>query len=730
MGLNGTFDNFTAARLAIYVAQKGLSVTGNNIANINTNGYTRQRVDQVSLKTGGADRYHSQYALNVGQGVLASGISQIRDPYLDIRFRTEMASVGALDAKLAGLQDIAAVLDEVGKGTGEHEDDGLLHAAFSDFAEALRSLGENASAEDLEVLGRAEASHIVKLFNDYAKKLETQEKDAIELLKQDTDKVNEILHNIRELNEAIRKSDIYGDPALELRDDRNVLIDQLSEYMKIDVTYSMEDIGAGIEVEKLTIRLANANPDTDVTSDSAYLVDGLYATQLVMPENLAKENPDYDPNYKPADPDNLTAEDIKKTSKYLDKDGNPSNDPIPNDNYNFFLSKLVDRRGEDWEDISRVLRKLAQEPADPTASTTVDSVDSNAKVTKIISYEQDSKGQWYEVITTKKEPLQQEDFALDDNDLYGRLQADRELLTEEGEFTTTDTIKNVDENAAIKRGIPYYRKSLDLLAREFAKQYNQLNQGYATNQKGDYLTKDANGEYTKIAFEDGYLNKDSATWTAQQQAKLEDAGVITNIDADGKMTIDSEKLEEFFEDYLEKNGGEKMGGVLFSIRGDLNDSEGITAANISISKDWSSGEVHIIPTFIQLFDGEGEHTTKNDNLNHMISMLGNKLTFNPQDLIADADSSILFNGTFQEMLSNMCTVLGNDERSTSTLLDTAYSHATEIDTSRYNVSSVDLNDEAMNMMQYSKALNAAYRMMTTIDEALERLINNTGVVGR
>ena len=310
MGLNGTFDNFTAARLAIYVSQKGLSVTGNNISNINTKGYTRQRLDQVSLKTGGSDRYRSQYDVHVGNGVLANSVSQIRDPYLDIRFRTEMASVGAADTKLAGLQDIAAVLDEVGRGTGDHEDDGLMHAAFSDFVKALRSLGESASAEDLEKLGRAEAETLVNLFHTYADKLENLEKDAVKDLKDNVTKVNELLQNIRELNESIRKSEIFGDKALELRDDRNLLIDELSEYMKIDVTYSMEDIGAGIEVEKLTIRLANANPDPTVTSDSAYLIDGIYATQLVMPEKVAKANPDYDPNHKPADPDNLTADDI------------------------------------------------------------------------------------------------------------------------------------------------------------------------------------------------------------------------------------------------------------------------------------------------------------------------------------------------------------------------------------------------------------------------------------
>ena len=53
-----------------------------------------------------------------------------------------------------------------------------------------------------------------------------------------------------------------------------------------------------------------------------------------------------------------------------------------------------------------------------------------------------------------------------------------------------------------------------------------------------------------------------------------------------------------------------------------------------------------------------------------------------------------------------------------------------LDSSREGVSGVDLNDEAMNMMQYQKAMNAAMRLMTAIDEALDRLINNTGMAGR
>lgn len=113
MGI-GTFGSFTQARLGIYAAQNGLSVTGNNIANINTTGYTRQKLDQTSFYAGGSDRYYSTYDMRIGNGVLCKSVSQLRDPYLDIRYRSEMSSVGAMDAKLAGLENIQRVL-EIGR---------------------------------------------------------------------------------------------------------------------------------------------------------------------------------------------------------------------------------------------------------------------------------------------------------------------------------------------------------------------------------------------------------------------------------------------------------------------------------------------------------------------------------------------------------------------------------------------------------------------------------------
>lgn len=199
--------------------------------------------------------------------------------------------------------------------------------------------------------------------------------------------------------------------------------------------------------------------------------------------------------------------------------------------------------------------------------------------------------------------------------------------------------------------------------------------------------------------------------------------------------LDADASQEDIDAYLEGAGAAFTGGNLFSVRNDTDnvvddEGNGITASNIAISDSWSTGKVHIVTTFTKPFSGELDNTTQSSNVNHMISLMDEKRIFNPQDLVGDAQSTHLFEGSFEEMLDKMYTVLGSDKRETSTMLTTYSESALELDTSRDGVSGVDLNDEAMSLMQYSKSLNAAYRLMTTIDEALDRLINNTGIVGR
>jgi flagellar hook-associated protein 1 FlgK len=758
MSLMGTFDTFTTARLGIYAAQKGLAVTGNNISNINTTGYTRQVLQQVALKTGGSDRYQSQFDAHVGTGVICIGVNQIRDQYLDIRYRTEMANVGSLDAKVSGLNELASILDEV--GDGENAGDGIVEAQLSDLLTTLENLDLNAGQDEFDAQVRASASSLCVLLNSYAKQLEEVKTNTANWMDQTVDEVNEILANIRELNVQIRKSEIHGDNALEMRDDRNVLIDKLSEYMKIDVTYEMEDLGGGQEIEKLVIKLGNANPDPDVETDSSTLVDGIYAVQLMSP----KVNPNYGAN-NPAN-----------NGLYLKADGTQTNDPLEaareyNENYDLQLSKLQDTKGREWSQelsttetssdkqpdfssVDRLVIAYTDANGDQVLTTykkvldrdgnldhfdkTVETTDANGQVTTTngqladaAAFQADYKtllvdGASFKAETVDQATMQRTEQAgtvtddgtvttydtqetvtqlaqvvtLDDNDLYGSLQSIRELLTESGEFAYTDTIQKIDENAATKRGIPYYQKALDLLANQIATQFNKLNQGYLMNTNGEYVDADGNAlEYTDAAGTKITLNS-SMDLDADQKAFLEQNGV----------TIDD-------------------AGVLFSNSGDGDDDGGITASNISISKSWAEGTVHIVKSYTETIPGGGVPSTASDNIDHFTTLMNKRLDYNTSAVDPNSRDEVMFHGSFQEMLTNISAVLGNDIRSSNVMLNTYESASVELDTSRESVAGVDLNDEAMNMIQYQKAYSAACRLMTVLDEALDKLINGTGVAG-
>ena len=432
MAVIGTFGSFTAARLGIYASQTSLNVTGNNIANTNTKGYTRQRADLVSLYSGGNIRYANKYNTNIGYGVLVDSVSQLRDPFLDILYRDEQSSLGAYEARLEGLDQLSNILDEVGDG---EDDFGVIEAQFSDLLQQLQILSRNAKDDTSDTNVRTSAESLVQMFRDYSDALVTAKDNLTEKLKDKVEKVNTILTQIRDLNVDIRDAGIFGDQALELRDERNRLIDELSTHIKIDVRYDMEKIDEFSSVERINISIAGTgNPPIK-------LIQGIYGTQLTMPEKSPMRNPYYDPEHKPNDPANLKPDDIQKMNKYITgvgTDGEPidyTNDPDQAKPVNNAVKGADDNRL--WMGLEAL-------------------TDRNGKIMK----EADGKD---------SEPVD-----VSDTVLYGGLQSLRELITEEGEFASKLDIA-YDKKATIKRGIPYYQHALDALARKFADTMNGAN---------------------------------------------------------------------------------------------------------------------------------------------------------------------------------------------------------------------------------------------------------------
>ena len=175
------------------------------------------------------------------------------------------------------------------------------------------------------------------------------------------------------------------------------------------------------------------------------------------------------------------------------------------------------------------------------------------------------------------------------------------------------------------------------------------------------------------------------------------------------------------------NNAVPMGGVLFSNLNSGDDTTDIRAINISVSQSWSNRDVQLVPKFEVLFNGDVDNSTDNINANHMVNMIEKGLLYNPKDLVPDAVSDKLFEGNFNDMFSNINLVLSKDTRSNNLDTNLYYTQRVEIEYAREGVSGVDLNDEAMNLMQFQKAYSAACRLMTVVDEALDRLINNSSM---
>lgn len=684
-----TFGAFTTARLGIYAAQKALDVTGHNITNINTTGYTRQRLDQMSLRLGGSDRYASGYDARVGSGVLCTGVSQLRDPYLDIRYRNELSSVGSMDSKLGGLEEISKILDEVGKGEG----DGVLAKQFNDLVKQLQGLSASAGNTQLDSAVRSSADALVKLLNSYATRLNGVKDTQTKSFGQDLDTVNNLLKNIGSLNDKIFKSELHGDGALELKDERNLMLDELSRYAKINIKYEAVSVGAGSTVDKMIITLGGS-PATGNGND-AVLVDGSFVTEFSTKIPLKNTDPNTQGAFPWLDEHGIMTNDetlarqdpvlntdpaTKDAQPYLDVDGNPTNDltlakkfSAPNPDPNTNQPRIyLDKDGNPTGDINAAKR--------------VETENFDLVLKPLTNDNNQVLGGSAEV-------------ALGDQALYGSLQSTREMLTKDGEFSSATDIAN-DPKATTKRGIPYYQKSMDALATRFAEVMNGLNKPvYKQDTDGNYLDKDG--------------------------------AIISEWDSDGdpltpnipinKDTVLTDDIHAF----LVSKGSRLYGGPLFSTSSDGNATSGINASNISISDDWSTGTVRIVNSY------SAPGSDDNSNIREMIIQLDGKHDFYPSDGDKDAASTTPFSkGSFQGMFTDTCATLANDKRSTTTLLNNYASSATEIDISRSAISGVDLNDEAANMMQYQKSYSAACRLMTTLDEALDKLINGTGVVGR
>jgi flagellar hook-associated protein 1 FlgK len=252
--MGSLFTSLDIAVSGLLSHQTAIQVTGHNIANVDTDGYSRQRAELVSQMP-----QNTPYG-PLGRGVAVADIFRIRDPFLDAVFQSETQNFMELNVErdfLFRIEDIFQEPGEVG-----------LSALMDEFFGTIAALANYPEQLPLRASLIASASVLAENFNDIDSRLEQIRTDANNEIIMRVSEVNSLTEQIAELNRTIVRAEAGGDTANDLRDQRTVLLDELAELVDIH-----------------TVEMTNGS--TSVLVGGEVLVDGIYWTELTTQVNPA-----------------------------------------------------------------------------------------------------------------------------------------------------------------------------------------------------------------------------------------------------------------------------------------------------------------------------------------------------------------------------------------------------------------------------------------------------------
>ena len=241
-------------------AQTALNTTAHNLANINTEGYTRQQItfnDKTYLTVATRAVSEGKYGL----GVSVQEIRRIRDAFIDKAYRSENSRLGYYTSHYQAVEEVEDLFGEM-QGVTYQECLNNLYSAVNELSKNPTSTVARSSLIQYSTAFVNRSNKIYESLKDYQKTLNTQVQNTI-------DRINELGNEIFSLNRQIQAIESgCGEYANDLRDQRDNALDELSGYIKISY---YEQSNSAVLVTCEGIPFVNEN---DVTEMSARTMDG------------------------------------------------------------------------------------------------------------------------------------------------------------------------------------------------------------------------------------------------------------------------------------------------------------------------------------------------------------------------------------------------------------------------------------------------------------------------
>ena len=247
MGVTQILDTGKQALLA---QQKAIQVAGQNISNVNTPGYSRQRANFVAAETSQSGQF--------GFGVSVDEVSRVFNHFITNQVNVATTNFSSAQAQADHLSQVESLFNDLSL-----EEAGLA-ATLDRFFDTFQDLAANPQGSPERTLVQTQGNTLVKLFNNLASDLHTTNRNVNQLLTDDLEQINFITGQIAQLNAQIQKLEANPhNKANTLRDERDVALKQLAERVPI-TSFEIKD-------GSITVLLAGGRP----------LVEGPYATTLV-----------------------------------------------------------------------------------------------------------------------------------------------------------------------------------------------------------------------------------------------------------------------------------------------------------------------------------------------------------------------------------------------------------------------------------------------------------------
>lgn len=842
-----SFMGLYVQRDSLLIAQKALDITGNNISNIDTPGYSRQRVDICSVAYAkNTLGYDTSISLS-GNGAEAVGVAQIRDALIDKKVRSysgDFCNVGVKAATLANVEDIFDSIESDARDTDGKD----LGVSFASLVNKLKSSLQSFSVDHAD---RAEIANItvnsaqslVQCINNYASKLDDISAQVIGDTTATVDKINDIFAEMADLNMNIKDAYIsmgyftssfnnysvqnqYG--PLELKDKMNLLLDELSQYGNIDVTeeadgtYTVKFADTIVVKGKYYSQMAMTELTPRPTEMGFVLTSGdtedflplMSGNRQISPYGEVNKEVDYHirglktkeewhklhGEYETGGNVQYLIRTMKEegvTDNILNITGGRDGRGVPQLLTKGTLRGMLDvynGRGERYHDAAGIyqnvtkqvevandaLAKLASYNIGDTELTRgeLEKLRDDIETAIGAEFKKDPATGKYSVTLNGTELLsadgsslkilevsakQNEDFAKVMATDAKRVQAandDGDLLYYDyiGNVTTDATDVNGNANKPVMKyvpdaaaestelrtiysndyeGIEYYRDMLNSYVKTITEEFNGIYSDMTvTVDAAEYVNSyaaqlalynsDPKGSELTDAQISDIISKLSAAGAVVSSSVKKDGMDLFDVEYKGNDvvtvandgTVTNNKLLR--EDLPEADRDAVMEHVNYELFTYNTDSFRTAANDFRVGQEWLDN-----PRIISNPTGDNKfEELDNVYINRLIGVFNKELTY------TDAyghDYPDKF--TPENFVSILCTDLGEKvahEQSVQEATDVALGMQETLRSEKMDVS---MEEEGINMMNYQKWYNAISRMISTMDEMLDKLINNTGIVG-